>query len=86
MMWCWLHKILMVTTVLLTAMPLCAQTPIGGVVNNYTAVTDIRTEDCTSKIDVASTTSLAKSDLVLIIQMKGAYQSGQYNTRSVGLY
>lgn len=82
----WLHTVLMVTTVVLSAMPLCAQTPIGGVVNNYTAVTGIRTEDCTSKIDVGSTTSLAKSDLVLIIQMKGAYQSGQYNTRAVGLY
>lgn len=83
---CWLRRVLMLTVVLLTVMPLCAQTPIGGVVNNYTAVTGIRTEDCTSKIDVASTTSLAKRDLVLIIQMKGAYQSGQYNTRAVGLY
>lgn len=82
----WMSRIVILIVVLWTTPSLYAQTPIGGVINAYTVVTGIRTEDCTSKIDVTSPAPFAKKDLVLIIQMKGAYQSGQYNTQSVGLY
>src|SRR5688500_12291849 len=47
-----------------------ARTPIGGVINNYTAVLDLN--KCTNKLTVEDGSSLNAGDTVLMIQMKGA--------------
>ncbi|MCX6140128.1 MAG: hypothetical protein NTX15_04745 [Candidatus Kapabacteria bacterium] len=72
--------------VFFTAIASHAQTSIGGIVNIYAPVTDIVNADCASHITVPSSTAFRPKDLVLIIQMKGALQSGTYNTQAVGLF
>src|SRR5204863_18901 len=56
---------------------------ISGVVNTYTAVTDITSANCSSQITVISASSFQVNDLVLIIQMEGAIIDST-NTSSYG--
>ncbi len=51
---------------------LLAQTPIEGVINDYTVVDDIVPDNCQPSVEVADATAFQSQDRVLIIQMKGA--------------
>jgi len=81
-----LRTILFKIIVILTSVSLYAQTPLGGIHNAYTPVTEISNVNCASHVRVGSTSEFKVNDLVLIIQMKGAFQSGQYATSSVGSF
>ncbi len=69
------------------------QTPISGIVNQYTPITAID-QDCQSRISVGDTTGFQKGQPLLIIQMQGAIISDDDNSsfgeitdlRSAGLY
>lgn len=64
---------------------LCAQTPIGGIVNSYARVTAVQTVDCRSFISIDSVDGFSAGDRILLLQMKGPVVSGSYATQSVGL-
>ncbi len=49
-----------------------AQTPIQGVINDYTVVTSIVEDACQPQVEVTSATAFQVGDRVLLIQMKGA--------------
>ncbi len=49
-----------------------AETCIEDVINDYTAVVEIWTQDCYTYVDVANPSAFKVGDRVLIIQMKGA--------------
>ncbi|MEN9795268.1 MAG: hypothetical protein RLZZ150_245, partial [Bacteroidota bacterium] len=79
------RAIVVVATAILMAAGLCAQTPIGGIVNTYARVTAVQTVDCRSYVTVDTVDGLASGDRILLMQMKGPIVSGSYATQSVGL-
>lgn len=81
-----LRYIVTFIVIALTALTVRSQTSIGDIVNAYAPVTSIMEANCASHVTVPSAAEFNPKDLVLVIQMKGAFQSGQYNTQGVGLY
>ncbi|MBC8124849.1 MAG: T9SS type A sorting domain-containing protein [Candidatus Kapabacteria bacterium] len=80
-----LRTIVTFIVVVLTTLNVRSQTSIGDIVNAYAPVTSIVDANCASHVSVPSAAEFYPKDLVLIIQMKGAFQSGQYNVQGVGL-
>lgn len=81
-----LHHFL-VALVLCSANPLwgVAQTPIGGIVNDYARVVRVETINCNSRLFIDSVASFAAGDLVLVIQTQGCSNPTGYDISAVGL-
>ena len=62
-----------------------AQTPIGGIVNDYARVVRVETFNCRSRLFIDSVATFAAGDRVLVIQTQGCSNSTGYDVSAVGL-
>ena len=67
-----MNKIHLTFFFLIFVFPLTAQVQLSGVINSYTKVTAIESDDCQSRITVQNTGSFAKVNRVVLMQMQGA--------------
>ena len=82
---CVRRTLLTMTLMCIMIVQLCAQTPIGGIVNSYARVTAVQTVDCRSYVTIDTVDGFGAGDRILLVQMKGSVVSGSYATQTVGL-